>query len=97
MNETIAELMAQKKELERKIRELQNQAQICGRAQIKKTVFPTSKPDEWSVSIKAVEIDREERWRAIIRNNDRQKAIDQIQTIIDDLKGLQKKLTEDET
>lgn len=91
MNE-LEELLKQRREITERIRQLKEQAVICGRAKLDIERFPTSRPDEWYVAIKQLQFSGREVWRSVIRNTDKQAVIDQIDDIINDLQALKQKV-----
>lgn len=88
-------LIAQKKELEQKIREIKNQNITVGRVMVGKETYPTDLPDRWYVAVTATyrngtpkdALGRTMK-RAIINGTSKTEVIDQIPDIIRDLQRL---------
>ena len=90
----LEELKKQKKEIEAKIRELQNNVVTYGRAKLDYCYFPTARDNEWFVAYLTNHVDYidNERYFSLVRGHDKQKVIDGIDNVIEDLKGLKEKL-----
>ena len=91
----LEELKKQKREIEQKIKELECTAVVCGCAKLDKEHYPTVKPDEWAIYIKRIldkELKRQPGWYSIIRSQDKEWCINQIQIVVNDLQGLLEKL-----
>lgn len=97
--EELEELKRQKKEIEDKIKAIQNNTVTFGRAKLDCQHYPTTRTDEWYVAYAVNHVDYVdyERYRSIIRGNDKQKVIDEIQNVIADLSGLRDKLKGENT
>lgn len=99
MKDELQDLLAQKKEIEAKIRELRNNAVICGRAKLDIEHFPTEvRHDEWIICVRSsigYNLDAREVWRTIIRDSDKQRCINQLDIVIGDLGDLRKRLMEE--
>ena len=81
------ELMAQRKEIDRKIRELKNVGLFCGNAKWTCQHFPRG--DEWTVFVrKSAQHLNEARNVSVIQYEDKQKALDELDLLIKDLQGL---------
>ena len=96
----LEELQQMKKEIEAEISRLKNELIICGNVKFDKEHYPTSRPDDYIISVKVEtrDIFREEQrktiFRAVLRDPDRQKVIDGLDPLITDLCELRKKLKE---
>lgn len=91
----LEELKKQKREIEQKIKELECTAVVCGCAKLDKEHYPTARPDEWAIYIKRIlgeELERQFGWYSIIRSQDKEWCINQIQIVVNDLQGLLEKL-----
>lgn len=100
MNQELNDLIAQKKEIEQKIKALQNSETEFGRAKYAIEHYPTEKPDRHHISINVNSYDtpqysfqRKETWRSIINGKNKEEVVSQIPYIIIDLQGLYDKLT----
>lgn len=93
----LEELKKQKKEIEAKIRALENREVSFGRTKIAKVRYYGGREPEWIVSVKrkAVDFEDKERFFPIIVAHDKQKVIDEIDVVIENLKGLRDKLKGD--
>ena len=90
------ELIAQRKEIDRKIRELKNTDIYCGNAKWKLVSYPRG--DEWTVYVKKRTIDPHyDRWYAVIQLTDKHKALDELDLLIKDLQGLRTLIVGGET
>lgn len=94
---TLEELKQKRNEIDKQIKELQNNARYCGVAKLDKEHYPTARPDEWMISIKRIVTDdvpdRQIRWISIARSTQKEALIPLIRTIVEDLKGLYTELT----
>ena len=94
MNE-LDELLAQRKELDRKIRELKKTEIYCGNAKWNLQKLPRG--DEWTVFIKKRTFNPHyDRYYAVIQLEDKEEALHQLDLLIEDLKGLRKEIGEHE-
>ena len=94
---TLAELRAEKRRIDQAIRNaMMADYKQYGLAKIDKEHFPTSKPDEFMISVfRQTPCDgRREGWTSIIRNNDKAEAIKCIPKVIEDLQRLYDELME---
>ena len=88
MNE-LEELIRQKKELEKRIKELKNQACIVGRVKIDVEHYPTRKPDRHYLAVFYRPLDNgREKWQTIFSANNKQSVVDAIPSIVNDLQEL---------
>ena len=91
----LEKLKAQKKEIDRRIRELQDTAIIVNGAKLDAHRYQ-GLPDEWFVAIKMLTRSGKPRWQPISVDENKQKCIDRIDTIVADLMELKKKLEGEE-
>lgn len=95
--ERIKELTKQKKQIEAEIRELQSETIICGVARIDYEHYPTSRPDEYRLMIMANVVDpKDNRWRTVARDTDKEELVRKILPIINSLEGLKEKIEKGE-
>lgn len=96
MNSELQDLIKQKREIEERIRQIKNSIVIYGCAKIDIDHYPTSRPDEWYIAVKVPGVMPEDqaRYRSIIRGHSKEECIEKIPTIIKDLQGLYKQVTE---
>ena len=88
MNE-LMELIEQKKEIERRIKELKDNAQIVGQAKIDVQHYPTGKPDRHFLAVYYKPLDSgRQKWQTIYSANDRKAVINVIPQIIGNLQEL---------
>ena len=105
----LATLLAKRKEINEKIRQLQQQTVICGCAKCDIEKYPTQKPDRHYIAVKSdynegtsqyvngYRVDRNtQRWKTIINGASRSDLIEKIPPIINDLQSLYNTLKEDE-
>ena len=91
MSKELMELIEEKKQIERKIRELKEQDIIFNRAKL--SVHRYARGDEWYVAIfQQDNITYKGMWHSIIKGYDKQEVINDIDNIIGDLKGLKERL-----
>ena len=90
MDSKLEELMKQKREIERQIKELKKQITTVNRCTFKNIHYSTSRPDEWKVVYKtrSPEYPNEERNISFITHTNRRLAIMQIKEVINDLQEL---------
>lgn len=89
----LEKLLAQRKELDRKIKELKCASSTVGSAKIELIHYPSARQSEWVVSVRtSAQFENEYRWRGIIRHPDKMTAVKKISDVIEDLKALQKNL-----
>ena len=90
----LEELKEERARINQKIKELENKDIIVvENAKIDKECFPTSRPDEWFVAVKVELVDDGKIiWRSVIRDWDRNKAINKIPFVINGLQNLYDKL-----
>ena len=88
MNDELAALMQQKREIESKIRELKAKEIRYGNAKIGVEHYPTDKPDRHFLSVLYYPIDGRCRWMSIFSAGDQKTVIDAIPGIVADLNGL---------
>ena len=84
-------LIKQRKEIDKKIKELKNNSVLCGRAKLDVEHYPTQLPDRHYVAIMTDESylgGNRNRWRTVANGKTRDDAINQIPTIINDLQSL---------
>lgn len=104
-NNELEKLKREKEEIELKIKALeQDGIVVVENAKIDKEHFPTARPDEWFVAVK-VElvkypiVDKKDgkkiAWRSVVRDLDRNKAIEKIDSVIKSLQELKRKAKED--
>ena len=102
MQHELGDLMRQKEELERRIKELQGTcygAVTAGKTYLDREHFPTSRPDEWYVAYESTIMQYREKperhiWRRLYTGRTRESAIKQIPMIIKDFQELYNKLTD---
>lgn len=88
-------LKQQKKEIEAEIRKLTHQEVTVGRCKFHLEHYATAKPDEWVVTYTSRAANRkDDRNKRILSCYDRDKAIETITDVINDLTELQKVLRE---
>lgn len=94
----LQDLINQKREIEKRIKQLKNASVFYGCTKIDIDHYHTSRPDEWYIAVKVSGVyeDEQSRYRSIIRGHTRQECIDKIPTIIKDLQVLYDKLKENE-
>ena len=91
-------LIRQKHDIEERIKMLRNEGITrFGIAKIDKEHYPTSRPDEWYVAVKTIQIGIDTRsiWKSIIRSTDRDAVINAIESVITSLTQLQRELKGD--
>ena len=91
MNSELENLKNQKRELERRIKELENNTVIYGCAKLDMEHYPTQLPDRHYIAIMVDESylgGNRNRWRTVANGKTRDDAINQIPTIINDLQSL---------
>lgn len=98
MSDELSELLRQKKELEQRIKILRTANTTCRNVKLDKAHY-TSCEDEWFLAIYQEDIRpipnrAKGRWQSVFRSTDREKVVDAIDDIIQDLKGLKEKLNE---
>lgn len=82
-------LIQQKKDIEKRIKELKNNASVVGQAKIDFEHYSTSKPDRHYLGIFYKPLDsRRPRWMTIFSANDRKSVVDAIPPIIENLQEL---------
>ena len=89
---TLEELKAQRRELDEKIKELENGGCIAGGAKLDHHTYPRG--TEWYIAVRS-HVDEElgaSRWRAIITCKEKKDVIKHINTVINDLIALKGKL-----
>lgn len=83
------ELLRQKREIERKIKELKNCASIIGQVKIDVEHYPTQKPDRHFLAVYYKPLDNgRQKWQTIFSANDRVSVINKIPEIIENLQEL---------
>lgn len=88
----LEELMAQKREIEEKIKRAKNKGVVITTgAKLDVQHYPTAKPDDWYISV-AVRPFNTIKWRGVIRGESREEVIAQLPLVIADLQELQDKL-----
>lgn len=88
MNE-LDDLIRQKKELEQRIKELKNNASVCGQVKIDMEHYPTAKPDRYYLAVYYKPLgDGRPKWQTVFSANDRQKVVEVIPSIIANLQDL---------
>lgn len=89
--------MEQRRKIDERIRQIKNSIVIYGCTKIDIDHYPTSRPDEWYVSVKVPGVMPEDhtRYRSIIRGHSKEECIEKIPQVIKDLQGLYKQITED--
>ena len=87
MNE-LAELLQQKKQLEETIRKMRHNAMIRGGAKIDAQYYTDGKRTRYYLAIFYRPIIGRPKWQTVFSSNDRQRVIDVIPGIIEDLKIL---------
>lgn len=95
----IEKLIAEKKEIEKKIKELKDGRIKKGGAIFVRESFPTDRPDDYKIMVEVI-YDRAKEWEfvnkrrntAVIVANTREDAIKHIPKIIKDLEGLKEDL-----
>ena len=88
------ELIAQRKEIDRKIRELKKTDIFFGNTKWSLQRFPRG--DEWTVFIKKRTFDPHyDRWCSVIQMQDKEEAQHQLDLLIEDLKGLKTEIGAD--
>ena len=91
MNE-LDELIRQKREIERKIKALKNNALVVGDAKIDIERYPTEKPDKHFLAVRYKADDEgRERWQKIYSAVDRESVVNRIPEIVDCLQELYSK------
>lgn len=94
MNE-LDQLKAQKREIEAKIRALQNQSVQFGLAKVDVEHYPTMRPDRHFLAVHYKPLgDGRQKWQTIYSATDRQSVIDAIPTIANNLLRLYENLKE---
>lgn len=89
MKNELDDLIQQKREIERKIKELRNCAPIVGQAKIDVEHYPTTKPDRHFLAIYYKPLDSgRSKWQTIFSANDRDSVINKIPEIIENLQEL---------
>ena len=89
MKNELDDLIQQKREIERKIKELRNCASIVGQAKIDVEHYPTTKPDRHFLAVYYKPLDSERsKWQTIFSANDRESVINKIPEIIENLQEL---------
>ena len=92
----LEKLKEQKREIETKIKALQNQTEQYGIAKIDLEHYPTSKPDRHYLAIHYKPLgDGRPKWQTIFSALDRQGVIDAIPGIVENLKQLYENLKGD--
>lgn len=87
----IKELMAEKRQLEKKIRELKRKDVVFNRAKF--SCHRYARGDEWYVAIfQDDNVTYKGLWHSIIKGYDKRKVIEDIDNVIGDLKGLKEML-----
>lgn len=90
MNE-IEELLAQRKEIDRKLRELRSTTEECGRIKLELRKFPRG--EEWTVFVKkSAQYPNESRYMSVIQLEDKSEVLLELNNLIDDLIGLREKV-----
>ena len=98
----LQELIAKKKEIERRIRAIKYQTIVSGKARLFLCTYTSGRESEWRVSIDTENIGKDLHYglrlnsRSVLCGRNRQDVIDRIQPLIDDLVGLKLKLEEAE-
>ena len=92
----LEKLMNERRKIDERIKELKNVEVTYGRAKLGLSHYYTSKPDEWYIAIDRIidcpaTVGRDMKRYSIIRTNDKDSAIEHIDEIIKDLKGLKDK------
>ncbi len=87
----LEELIEQRKEIDRKIRELKHTAKIFGRVKLELQRFPRG--EEWTVFIrKKAQHLSEDRNVSVIQLNDKAEVLQELNNLIDDLTELKEKV-----
>ena len=84
-------LREQKRQIDQRIKELTQKEYRYGNVKFGLQTYSTSRLDEYFLSVNSLtggEPDLPRRWRRIVTSNNKQTAIDHIDTLISDLKGL---------
>lgn len=91
----LEKLIAQKREIEQKIREARNRETVVGRVKVGVEHYPTNKPDRHYVAIETGYKDGNQTdcmgrraWRSIINGTSRKEVVAGIPEIIDDLQRM---------
>lgn len=82
-------LIQQKKDIEKRIKELRNSASVIGSAKIDVEHYATGKPDRHYLAIFYKPLgDGRPKWQTIFSSNDRKEVVDEIPNIVKCLQGL---------
>lgn len=87
---TLEELKVKRKEIDKQIRAMQNEAVTCGRARLNLEHYATYRQDEYCIAVKrnTTDTDRREGWYSIIRSKNKDVAVGVLPEMIRDLQGL---------
>lgn len=93
---TLEELKAQRRAIDQQIRQMEKAEYTYGCAKL--DILHFVRGDEWRVSVKSLQPDglNQSRYRGIINCKDKEDAISNIDTVINDLIGLKEKLSIEE-
>lgn len=87
--ESVEELRRRVKELEEQIAEITGAEKTFGIVKLRHNVYPTCRPDDWSICVLTRFIGSEQkRWKSIINSLDKDDAIAQINGVVNNLMEL---------
>ena len=95
----LEQLIEQRRELDRRIREIREQNITCGSVKLYRRHYTGCHPDDWCLAVKT-DIHSEFRpvvWRTISADTDREKVVRQLPGIIRDMNELQRRLRQGAT
>lgn len=92
----IERLKAERKRIDERIKELSG-VPVYKRCKIDVEHYPTQKPSRFYVAVKYFPIDGRAKYQTIFSSNDRSKVVEAIPSIIEELQGLYKLATSEQT